>query len=44
MFREKSSGGGGVEESLARAQMGSRAPCYEAFEVGQVRDDVWGLR
>lgn len=33
-----------MAERLAQAQMGSRAPCYEAFEVGQVRDDVWGLR
>lgn len=35
---EKSSGSGGAEERLAWGQMGGRAPCYEAFEVGQVRD------
>lgn len=36
---EKSIGSGGVER-LAWGQMGGRALCYEAFEVGQVRDDV----
>lgn len=38
---EKSFGGGsGVEERLACGQMGGRALCHEAFEIGQVRGDV----
>lgn len=40
---EKSLGGSSVEERLAWGQMGGRALCYEAFEVGQVKDDVRGL-
>ena len=32
-----------MEERLAWGQMGGRALCYEALEVGQVKHDVRGL-